>query len=234
MIDHKHMAASSDPARTLREPKARLSGIGQELDEGQTLLPERQRSTGIDDDIAEAVVSLDMAENSIDAVLRQLAKVTGEELSAAKSVLTNTMATLADADEDARRAQQGVEAALTPLFIAEADRVIARPQVCTRTFIENTKSCFGSEVSYDSDRRNSEGLRTPCRRLCRPASVLGTTERRRIGSPRAKRCWSTRRLSCRSGSAKKERPPRGGPSSCNSGIGQLKTAIGSLLRRKPA
>jgi hypothetical protein len=144
MIDHKHMAASSDPARTLREPKARLSGIGQELDEGQTLLPERQRSTGIDDDIAEAVVSLDMAENSIDAVLRQLAKVTGEELSAAKSVLTNTMATLADADEDARRAQQGVEAALTPLFIAEADRVIARPQVCTRTFIENTKSCFGS------------------------------------------------------------------------------------------
>jgi hypothetical protein len=34
--------------------------------------------------------------------------------------------------------------------------------------------------------------------------------------------------------AKKERPPRGGPSSCNSGIGQSKTAIGPLLRRKPA
>jgi hypothetical protein len=48
MIDGKHMAAIREVATTLRELKARLSGI-----------------------------SLDMAENSIDAAQRHLAKVTG-------------------------------------------------------------------------------------------------------------------------------------------------------------
>jgi hypothetical protein len=61
MIDGKHMAAIREVATTLRELKARLSGIGQELD----------------DAMADAVVSLDMAENSIDAAQRHLAKVTG-------------------------------------------------------------------------------------------------------------------------------------------------------------
>jgi hypothetical protein len=80
MVEDKHMATVKDAAQALRAVKARLSGIYQELDEAQASLPERHWRTGIDDDIGEVAVSLDMAESSIDSALRHLAEITGEDV----------------------------------------------------------------------------------------------------------------------------------------------------------
>jgi Sec-independent protein translocase protein TatA len=80
MIEDKHMAAVKDAAKALREVKSRLNGINSELEEAQAVLPERRWPRAIDDDISEAVVALDRAENSIDAVLRHLAEVTGQRV----------------------------------------------------------------------------------------------------------------------------------------------------------
>lgn len=51
-----------------------------------------------------------------------------EELEAARSVLAECNASAADADDDARRAQRRVEAAVAPILAGEIDRLIAEAE----------------------------------------------------------------------------------------------------------
>jgi hypothetical protein len=72
------------------------------------------------DDVIEAAVSRREARFAeIDAA---------DELEAARKVLVDCMAALADADEDVHRAQGRVESAVAPILAGEVDRLIAEAQ----------------------------------------------------------------------------------------------------------
>jgi len=78
-MDNQQMAALREVAAKLRELKLNLEKIGSEIDERQTLLPERHWRKQIDDDISGVGILIDAASMSMDEALTSLAEITGED-----------------------------------------------------------------------------------------------------------------------------------------------------------
>jgi hypothetical protein len=79
--------------------------------------------------LREAVQGGDVIEAAVSRREARFAEIdAADELEAARKVLVDCMAALADADEDVRRAKDRVESAVAPILAAEIERVIAEAE----------------------------------------------------------------------------------------------------------